>query len=131
MYRGPERRKFIRIKVNFIVNYYVDHPFSLRRLMGIDKEYSGLMLDLSEEGMGILVDYNLPAETVLSINFVLINQNSLYDKLTKINLFGQVCYNLSLKKGEYRLGIHFIDIEEADKLKIRDFVCNRAVSNSS
>ena len=129
-YSGLERRSSKRAKVNFIITYHVEKPLSLRMVMGLEKEFAALMLDLSEEGMGILTAYNIPVDAILSIKFILIDQNVNNEKFIKIALFGRVCYNLVLEKGERRLGICFTKIDKEDKLRITDFV-NRILPKMS
>ena len=119
-----ERRRFKRLNVNFTLTYQVDKPLYLRMTIGWGKEIDALMLDLSEEGMAITTSYNIPVTTLLSIQFTLINSDEADDqkRVRKMNIVGEVKSNLLLADNDYRLGIHFIQIDAQDRMAIADFV---------
>ncbi len=121
-YQGSEKRKFARTKVKFIVYYEVDKPIKVSMWVG-DEEINALMLDLSEAGMAIVTNYDIPAETVLLIKFTLINLYADQEKKVKlINMTGEVCNSTLVENDEHRLGISFTEISEEDKSAIADFV---------
>ena len=117
-----ERRRFKRAKVNFIVVYQVEEPIALRMKMGVDKEIFAIMLDLGEDGMSLLTNYDIPPEATLSTKFTLIDSSGLSKEFIKIDALGRIVYNLPLERFEHRLGIQFIRIEKEDRLKIHNFV---------
>ncbi|MCX5701862.1 MAG: PilZ domain-containing protein [Candidatus Omnitrophica bacterium] len=120
---GIERRKFKRLRVNFTVVYQVDRPLVARMTLGWRKEVEALMLDLSEGGMAIVTNYNIPPETILSLKFTLINLTLSSEKRIRImRMTAQVRYNIPTGKKEHRLGVCFLEIEEEDRLAIVDFV---------
>lgn len=119
---GIERRQHKRLNVDFTVIYQVDKPLTVKISIGWNKVIEALMLDLSEGGMAILTEYNIPKSTVLLMKFTLINLAFIGEKRIKsMNITGEVCYNVSEKK-EHRLGIRFTEIKQDDKLAIADFV---------
>ncbi|MBN2120554.1 MAG: PilZ domain-containing protein [Candidatus Omnitrophica bacterium] len=121
-YKGPERRESERLEVHFILVYEVHKPLEVRMFIG-KREVDALMLDLSEGGMAILTNYDIPIETFLSIKFTLINPNEIDDKrVTLIEIMGQVRYNVLSDKDEYRLGICFTNIDEQSKKAIAGFI---------
>ena len=121
-YTGPERRKHKRLKANFIVIYQVRKPVKVIMFVE-DKEINAVMLDLSEGGMAILTDYDLPTTTTLHTRFTLINIYAHKDARVKsMKIVGEICNNLFIEKTGYRLGIRFVDISEEDKLSIFEFV---------
>lgn len=129
---GLERRKFKRLRVNFTVVYQVDRPLVARMTLGWRKEVEALMLDLSEGGMAIITDYNIPPLTILSIKFTLINLTLSSEKRIRVmRLTGQVRYNIPTDKKEHRLGVCFLEIDEEDRLAIADFVKIAAVAGLS
>jgi len=123
-----ERRRHKRLKVNFTVIYRVNKPLEVRMVIG-DKEVHALMMDLSEGGMCILTDYNIPTRTNLFIKFVLINLNAYKDERVKsMEITGEVRYNLAMQDHLYRIGICFTEIDKKDKVAITNFLNMSAIS---
>ncbi|UCC95224.1 MAG: PilZ domain-containing protein [Candidatus Omnitrophota bacterium] len=121
-YGGPERRRFRRVRADFTLIYRIDRPIEVRIMIG-SRDIDSVMLDLSEGGMSILTDYNIPVSTVLIIKFTLINMKAEKERRTRVmSIIGEVRYNRSLEGMGRRLGICFIEIDEADRSAIVDFV---------
>lgn len=124
-YNGAERRKFKRVNVNFTAVFRIDKPIYVRMLVG-NREVEGVLLDLSEGGVCILARFDIPAATVLLIKFVLIDVHSFGEKrIAKMDVVGEVRYNMLFGKDEHRLGICFTQISEKDKKTIAEFVETR------
>lgn len=122
-YSGSEKRKSRRLKAGFTLIYQVNKPPTVVMNVGYGREIEGLMLDLSEGGMAILTNYDIPKSTVLSIKFTLINRALKGDnRIIKINMGGIVCNNVLSENEEHRLGIQFSDISEKDRKAITDFI---------
>jgi c-di-GMP-binding flagellar brake protein YcgR len=122
-YTNNERRKSNRLKASFILTYQVNQPLSLRMTVGWDTDVVALMLDLSQEGMAISTDYDLPVATILLMKFTLINLEAEGDERVKaMKITGEVKSNILLDKNEHRLGIQFTQINENDKFAIANFV---------
>lgn len=118
-----ERRKFRRLNAAFTLTYKINHPLSLRMTVGWDSQVPAVMLDLSEEGMAISTDYDIPVATIISMKFTLINLDALGDeRVESMRIIGEVKSNVFLGIREHRLGIKFIKIEEKDKLAILNFL---------
>lgn len=119
-----ERRKFERLRVDFILNYRVDTPLEVRMSIGWDSEVDALMVDLSEGGMAILTSCDIPVSSVLSINFTLINLTAISDedRIKTLSIAGEVRSNFVVDKADRRLGIRFVQISQKDKEVIADFV---------
>ncbi|MBI5873626.1 MAG: PilZ domain-containing protein [Candidatus Omnitrophica bacterium] len=118
-----ERRKFKRLNVNFIVTFQVNRPPEIRMSIG-GMDIDALMMDLSEGGMAITTDYEIPSGTLLYIYFTLINPfRNEDDRVTKMELLGEVrsCSILDNHK-QRRLGICFTQMKEDDKKAVADFV---------
>jgi len=122
-YSGPERRKNRRVKADFVVIYRVNHPLQLRMMIG-HHDVNAVMLDLSASGIALLTSYNIPASSLLSMRFTLINESAAVDqeKITHIKVNGEVRSNRPWPRGECRLGICFTGISESDRSKISEFV---------
>jgi len=121
---GRERRKFERLRVDFILNYRVDTPLEVRMSIGWDSEVDALMVDLSEGGMAILTSCDIPVSSVLSINFTMINLTAVSDenRIKTLSIAGEVRSNFAVDKTDRRLGIRFVQISQKDKEAIADFV---------
>jgi c-di-GMP-binding flagellar brake protein YcgR len=121
-YSDSEKRQHKRLKVNFTVIYRVDKPLEVRMMVG-DKEVNALMVDLSEGGMCLLTDYNIPTGTVLLIKFTLINLNAYGDgRVKSMQITGEVRYNVINPDHTHRLGIYFMEIDKKDQSAIADFL---------
>ncbi len=122
-YSGNDRRRFQRLDLNIAVFCRVTEPPSVCVQVG-DKEMEATMLNLSEGGIALLMNYNIPFWTILLIKFTL----SKMDKDGKVKFYapleikGEVRSNISLEKNEYRLGIRFMDLDYEDKAAISDFM---------
>jgi c-di-GMP-binding flagellar brake protein YcgR len=121
-YTGNDRRRFQRLRMNLSVIYRVDQPVTVRMMIG-EKEIEATTMDLSEGGMGLLTEYNIPVRTSLFIKFSLFKVNS----DGKVNFYGPVVIGgdvrsnvLSEKK--YRLGICFSRIDPQDKTEMKSFL---------
>ena len=121
-YKGPERRRLPRVRAEFIVIYRVNRPLKVLMLIGT-REVNALMLDLSEGGMAVVTDYDIPVSTILLIKFTLINLHVAKDEQVRVmEIIGEVRNNILSKKDEHRLGIYFTRIAEEDKSAIATFV---------
>ena len=118
-----EKREFKRVKVSFLVFYKPNQPLHVRMMVG-DKEVHAIMYDLSEGGMAIVTNYDIPTNTALSIRFILYNQAAFNNnqRVRPMDMEGEVRYNIPGEHGEFRLGIFFTSILEENKLAISSFV---------
>jgi len=120
-YKGPERRKTPRVKIDFFVVYKVNRPTEANMWID-DKEVNARMIDLSEIGMAILTNCDIPALTILSLKFTLMNlYTDRAERVRTIEIIGEVRYNKLLAENEHRLGISFVQIAEEDKKAIAEF----------
>lgn len=120
MNSGNERRKLRRVRVSLSVTYRINEPVTVR-LLTANREIKATMLDLSEEGMGILTDYDIPISTRLMMRFSLFKvDNKDVGFYGPVEIVGEVRYNIKTD-GEYRLGIYFIKMNVQDKVEIANF----------
>lgn len=117
-----DNRKYKRLRVNLSVIYRINKPTTLRMMVG-NKEIRSTMLDLSEGGLSLLTDTNIPLSAVLLIKFTLFRVEeedvSFYGPM---EIMGEVRYNMPLGGSEYRLGISFQRISKQDQVEIANFV---------
>lgn len=125
-----DKRISKRLKASFTLLYQVDKPMTVVMNVGYGKEIEALMQDLSEGGMAILTNYDIPAATELSIKFTLINRALAGDgRIIKMQIEGRVCYNQLMENDEHRLGIRFTEINDNNKKAIADFITLSSLKN--
>ena len=123
-FTGSERRRFERVEVNFLVLYRVNSPIYVRMKVG-DIDVDAVALNLSENGIAILTNYDIPASTIVTIRFTVINDMAVTrEKRTKsLVVQGEVRNNnFSREAKSHRIGICFKDLSEEGRTFISDFV---------
>lgn len=118
-----EKRRFNRLKVNITVNYQVRKPIHVRMLVG-EEDVEAITLDLSEGGMAIMTLYDLPVETLISMEFMVHEEDnsSSFKFYRSIFVQGEVKSNVLMGNNKHRIGISFQKIEESDRTEIARFV---------
>jgi ABC-type lipopolysaccharide export system ATPase subunit len=120
-YSGSEKRRFERVNVGFFVVCIVKKPFDVIAQVG-NREINAVMRDLTQAGMCILSSYDIPASTLLSIKFILIDTRAFKEgRVRSIQLSGEVRHSTLIQKNDHYLGIQFAHIDEEDKLALADF----------
>ena len=121
-YDGIERRKHKRVKVRLNVIFRKNEPLEVR-LRTLDSESRASMVDISEGGMSILSNLNIPISTVLWIRFTLSKGDkesvSFYGT---VEVLGKVVNSSVSGQDIYRLGITFLEMDEVSKREIGNFV---------
>jgi c-di-GMP-binding flagellar brake protein YcgR len=121
-YSGAERRNFKRVKVNLIVVYREDESLDVRIRTG-NQERQATMVDISEEGVAVLTDVNIPVTTMLCIRFNLAdNKKNGIDFYGAEDIKGKVLYAAPSDTGHFRIGIQFCDLTKNDRIQIKNFV---------
>jgi hypothetical protein len=119
---GSEQRRFKRMKINLSVVFRLARPAAIRLLVG-NKEVRATMLDLSEGGLSVLTNYDIPKSTSLLIKFTLFKvENDDVSFYGPMEIIGEVRYNMPLGGNEYRLGIYYKKIKSQDKIEIANFL---------
>ncbi len=123
-YGGDERRKFKRKQAEFMVTYLVQHPMEVVMRLG-DKKMQASMLDLSEEGVAIKVEQDIPPGTELIIGFVLLYSFTAYENIMQdMQIEGVIVNRAAVDDKTFRLGIHFTKIKPVDRKALIDFVAH-------
>jgi c-di-GMP-binding flagellar brake protein YcgR len=122
VYSGVEKRKHKRVPVNFIIRYRIRKPLEVIMLIG-NMEINALMTDLSEGGMAIVTDYDIPLGTELALKFTLVNTYTRdYAQRNKVvEASGCVTDVTPIDKAN-RLGISFTEIAKQHVITIVDFI---------
>jgi c-di-GMP-binding flagellar brake protein YcgR len=119
---SSEQRRFKRMKINLSVVYRLARPAAVRLLIG-NKEVRATMVDLSEGGLSVLTNYDIPKSTALLIKFTLFKvENEDVSFYGPMDIAGEVRYNMPLGGNEYRLGIFYKKIKKQDKIEISNFL---------
>ena len=120
---GNDRRKYQRLALNLSVNYRVDSPWYVRLKVG-DKEIEAVALNVSEGGMALVTDYNIPVSSLLFITFSLFktNKHGEVSYFTPVITDGKVRSNLLYDNESYRLGIAFVRKDSQAGTSINHFI---------
>jgi c-di-GMP-binding flagellar brake protein YcgR len=125
---GKDRRKSERIDASFTLTYNVEKPYILRFSLGIEENVDTIMLNLSDIGMAIITNHNIPVGAQLYIKFNLINMRLKDDERWKfMKITAETVSNVILQDESHRIGIRFNRISEEDKVAIRDFVLHNKI----
>lgn len=124
---GKERRRSERIDVAFTLTYSVEKSYTLRISLGLVDNVEAVMVNLSESGMAIITNYDIPKGAQLYIKFNLINMRlSGDDRWRFMKMAGEAVSNINMPERNHRIGIRFIRISDEDKAAINSFViCNK------
>lgn len=121
-YSGAERRRFRRVKVNLVVMYREDEPLDVRIRAG-HQEHQATVIDISEEGIAVLADVNIPPMTILCVRFSLAdNKKNGIDFYGAEDVKGKVLHTTPSDTDHFRIGIQFCDLSKNDRIQIRNFV---------
>ena len=119
---GKEKRKFKRLVIKPFVKLVVNSvPNGQADIIGLSSE--GVMLDISEGGMAVLLNNKIPASSLISAEFTLSYSSPLAkESYRKINVSGEVRYCTAINAREYRAGVSFNKISDQDKSFIVQFI---------
>lgn len=121
--KEQERRKSERLDVAFTLTYNTEKTPVFATIRGLINGVDSLMLDLSDLGMAITAEDDIPLGTQFYIEFNLINLHLIGDaRWRHIKINGVATSDQALSNKSHRIGICFNKISEADKLAIRDYV---------
>ena len=121
-YGGKDRRRFKRVRVGVTVVYRKDAPLDVR-IRNSDLESQAKMLDLSEGGMALVTNIEIPISTIMWVRFTLTKaEGKAINFYGDIELLGKVCNSVSVGENSYRLGIEFFEVKEKVINDIRNFV---------
>jgi c-di-GMP-binding flagellar brake protein YcgR len=127
-YTGSDRRRFKRVKVSVTVVYRKDAPLDVR-VRNSNFESEATMLDISEGGMALVTNINIPISTIMWVRFTLTKvEGKAINFYGDIELLGKVCNSVLIAENSYRIGIQFIEVKEKVSNDIRNFV--NALENS-
>lgn len=121
--QGGERRQSQRVDVSFWVEASGKAPLIARMIAG-GNEIEASVLDLSEGGMAILSNFEIPPASIVSVKFSLLKDPGAPESGYKsVQVDAEVKYDLFVKeKSAFRVGLCFVDIPAPDKEVLSGFV---------
>ena len=126
---GRERRKSERVDAAFTLTYSIEKSYTLHISMGQADNIETIMVNLSDLGMAIVTNYDIPKGAHLYIKFNLINMRlSGDDRWRFMKITGEAVSNVTLPDESHRIGIRFKKISEEDKEAIGNFVLGNKFS---
>jgi len=122
-YLGRDRRKSQRLRIRLAVVYQINKPLTVRMQAG-DKETVASALDLSEGGMAISTNYDIPLQSDLLIKFTLfkVDNDDRVSFYGPMEIVGEVRSNTTIENSLHRLGICFTKLDEKDRQEILNFI---------
>ncbi|MFA5350803.1 MAG: PilZ domain-containing protein [Candidatus Omnitrophota bacterium] len=117
------RRKSERMDAAFTLTYNLEKSHTLRISLGLVDNVETIMINLSDLGMAIMTNYDIPVGAQLYIKFDLINMHLSGDERWRsMKIAGEVVSNFPLSGENRRIGIRFNKISKEDKAAIRNYV---------
>ena len=124
-YSSPaDRRKDKRVEDIFTVTYRLRETIDVKIKTPDEKQYTGVAVDISAGGIGVVVTQKIPAGTRLHLKFTLVNTLSPSDtnRQRTFELTGQSRHCQPTHNGAFRAGILFDDINAEQSTFINEYV---------
>jgi c-di-GMP-binding flagellar brake protein YcgR len=122
-----ERRRTKRTHLKLIVRYQVHAPVTVRFTSG-HQDINAIAVDIAEQGMAILTNYDIPLGTEVKLQFILVNEPPCDIKgpaLKEIMLLGIVRYSQHTPEKAFRAGIEFQQVSPENQQFLSYFVSCR------
>ncbi len=85
-----------------------------------------LMVDLNQEGMAMLTENDIALGTIIILKFTLIDfSEDSGGGTNNMDMLAKVVSNTKINEGEYRIGLHFTQISQDNKVRIAEFIRNK------
>jgi len=122
-YKGPERRKSPRTRTNFPVLYDIDPKLKVRLTIK-RKILNAIAKNISEGGMAILTNIDLPVDASVHVNLTLCNMKEadLSKRVRRIKVGCRTRYSSSVPDGAYIVGLQFLDLSGKDRRFIANYI---------
>jgi c-di-GMP-binding flagellar brake protein YcgR len=110
---SSERRHNRRMRLNCTVIYRLNEPVSTKFIMS-GKDIQAEMVDISQHGMAVISNYDIPVDTRLSMRFTVLKvDKDIVNFSGPVEISGEVKSNVS-QDGNHRLGIYFTKMRKID-----------------
>lgn len=108
-----ERRKNRRMRLNCTVIYRLNEPVSTKFIVS-GKDIEAKMLDISQHGMAMITNYDIPVATQLSMRFTILKvEKDIVNFSGPVEIAGEVRSNVT-QDGGHRVGIFFKRMRKID-----------------
>ncbi len=125
-YAGKDRRKFKRVKANSMITLKISSLAEVLTEVQVEirgGNIAGVMIDISEGGIALITEQNIPVSALTMVKFFLYNDSPLSKESNRtIEPRAEIRYNLKLKEREHRLGLAFRILSDDDRLFIANYV---------
>lgn len=122
---GNDRRRFRRYKLTLNAFYRIDTPMYVRMWYG-DQEFEAYTLDISEGGIGLLTNLDIPVSSTLIIKITLfkLDRDGKVVYFSPGELAGEVRSKAAQDQKNYRLSISFVHINSVVATQISEFIAS-------
>jgi len=119
---GKDRRRFQRLNLNLVVWYKLAHPEKAVGTLGT-AEREAITLDISPFGMAFMSSFNISLYTDLALKFIIFDtkDGSTGNLAIPIDVNAKVRSCTPAEKGEFRVGVSFINIELEKQQRLMKF----------
>jgi c-di-GMP-binding flagellar brake protein YcgR len=126
---GKERREHKRVRDTFIVTYKLNVPLPVS-LTASGDEYAGVAMDISEGGMAVDVDREIPPGTVVQLRFEMENAAAKDPQMRRrlFRLEGQTRHCSTRTHKYFRLGVLFSNLTEEERVFIAAYIKDLALN---
>ncbi len=117
MPNNDEKRRFLREQAAFQLVYSIKAPLSAINEFG-SAEHNATASNLSEEGLRLFTDFELPIGAVLLLKFRLMKSTGALteEHSRKMELEAEVRYSShAVVKAAFFVGIHFMHLSDSDR----------------
>ena len=117
---NEEKRRYQREQAAFAITYKIKAPLSARNEFGVT-EHDGIASNLSEEGLSLFTNFELPVGALLIVQFRLISNvgETAEDRSRKMELEAEVRHcEKALVRASYIVGLHFNRLSDANRAYI-------------
>jgi len=113
IFSSTDRRTSKRMRMNCTVVYRTNEPSTTKVMLG-GQDIQAQMLDISQTGMALLTDKDIPISTILSMRFTLLKVDNDVVKLSgPMEALGEVRSNVvNEDHHSHRLGIYFTKMKK-------------------
>ncbi len=93
-------------------------------LMISESKIDAIMGDISQGGLMMLTQYDLPIDSKLSLTCTMVNEAALYedDKMKIFEMEGLVRSNRQIKYNEFKIGVEFSNLSQEHQKFLAQFV---------
>jgi c-di-GMP-binding flagellar brake protein YcgR len=118
-----EHRKYKRTSAKFMLSYKVSKSLQVA-IMASESKIDAIMGNISQGGLMMVTQYDLPIDSKLTLSFAVVNDAALHDddKIKALDIEGVVRSKRQIKHNEFDIGVEFVDPSQEDQKFLAEFV---------